>query len=196
MITIARGDELGEQHRHRVAEVFTSGFAEDFRAFSKDPSILAEAFAHMLLLEHFHVASVEGTPAGVATFTTGAEQVFAPDKRVLRQHLGLLRGTICFRVIRSNFMRPSAGALSGAADIGFVATAPECRGHGVGTALLKHLISLPGHQAFVLEDIKNTNEAALGLYRKHGFTEYSRRRQRFSRFAGFDHLVTVRREAE
>ena len=49
-IEVARADELGEGYRHRVAEVLTQGFAEDFAFFSKDPGVLADAFAPMLRL--------------------------------------------------------------------------------------------------------------------------------------------------
>lgn len=196
MITIARGDELGEEHRLAVATVFAHGFAEDFSFFSKDPLVLAGAFAPMMLLERFHVACVEGEPAGLATLTVSDQQVFAPDARALRRQLGPVRGTIFHRVIRSWFMATSPGAASGAAEIAFVTTAPRFQGRGVATALLRHLIGRPGHRSFVLEDIKDTNGAALGLYRTLGFAEYRRTPQRFPRLAGFGALVSMRLDVE
>lgn len=44
---IARADELGEDYRHRVAEVLVQGFAEDIAFFSKDA--VATALMHRLL---------------------------------------------------------------------------------------------------------------------------------------------------
>lgn len=196
MITIARGDELAPQHRREIAAVFTHGFAEDFAFFSKDPEVLADAFAPLLLLDRFHVASVDGELAALATLTTGDQQAFAPDARTMRRHLGIVRGTICDRVIRSWFMGISPAATTGASEIGFVTTAPPFQGRGVGTALLRHLIALPGHRSFVLDDIKDTNAAALGLYRKLGFTEYRCKAVRFPRFAGFDALVSMKLDLE
>jgi len=44
----------------------------------------------------------------------------------------------------------------------------------------------------VLEDIKDTNAAALGLYAALGLTVYRRRGVRFARRAGFTELVSMR----
>ncbi|MDQ0075729.1 hypothetical protein [Arthrobacter oryzae] len=70
-IEIKRADEFGEGYRRRIAEVLVRGFAEDFAYFSKDPEQLAAAFEHMILLERFHVALVDGQPAAVGALTEG-----------------------------------------------------------------------------------------------------------------------------
>jgi ribosomal protein S18 acetylase RimI-like enzyme len=190
MIEVSRGDALGDTHRRRIAEVFVSGFADDFSSFSRDPVTLADVFAPMLVLDQFHVALVDGAPAGVATLTAPGEQVFAPQAREIRRHLGPLRGWLTYQVIRTQFMR--ARPPDWPTEIGFVATAPRHQGRGVATALLRHLISLPGHTAFVLEDIKDTNAPALSLYRTLGFTEYRRRPVRFAGRVGFTHYVSMK----
>lgn len=191
-VTVARGDELGEAYRRRIAEIYVRAFADDFRAFSRDTTKLADAFEHMLLLERFHVALLEGEPAGLASFTEGDEQLFAPDARQIRRHLGPLRGRLATSVIRRWFMAVGDEARPGRGEIGFVATEPAFQGRGVATALLQHLIALPGYDELVLEDIKNTNAAALAVYGKHGFEIYKRRPQRFARAAGFSELVSMR----
>lgn len=88
-------------------------------------------------------------------------------------------------------MRPSDGARPGLAEIGFVATEPAHQDRGVATALLRHLPALPGYREYVLEDIKDTNTPALGMYAKLGFTVYKRRKVRFARRAGFTELVSM-----
>ncbi|GAA4023617.1 hypothetical protein GCM10022247_55010 [Allokutzneria multivorans] len=192
MITVTRADTLGEGARRRVTEVFASGFAEDFSFFSKDVGALTDAFAHMLVLDRFHVARVDGEPAAVATLTSGAEQCLAPKWAPLRRHLGLLRGTICYFVVRKHFMAVSTTVPEGAAEIGFVATAPEHQRRGAATALLRQLIATPGFRTFVLEQIKDTNEGALSLYRKLGFSEYRRVPQKHTARAGFTAYVSMR----
>lgn len=77
---------------------------------------------------------------------------------------------------------------------GFVATEPAHQGRGVGTALLRHLLALPVAREYVLEDIKDTNLPALGLYEKLGFAVYRRRKVRMARAAGFTELVSMRLE--
>ncbi|ALE75076.1 GCN5 family acetyltransferase [Pseudonocardia sp. EC080610-09] len=190
-VVVERGDVLGEEYRRRITEVYVRSFADDFVAFSRDPGRLADAFEHMLLLERFHVALVDGEPAGLASLTEAEQTLFAPRFREIRRHLGLVRGLLGYVVIRRWFMPPSEGARPGLAEIGFVATEPEHQGRGVGTALLRHLLALPGYREYVLEDIKDTNVAALGLYTKLGFTVYKRRSVRFAKRVGFTELVSM-----
>ncbi|MFJ2618511.1 GNAT family N-acetyltransferase [Glutamicibacter sp. NPDC087344] len=191
-IEVKRGDELGEDFRRRITEVYVRAFAEDFRSFSRDTGKLSDAFEHMLLLERFYVALVDGEPAGLASLTEADQMIFAPQRQHLFKHLGPIRGRIAAWVIRTWFMRPSPAASQGCAEIGFVATEPAFQGRGVGTALLSALLQLPEYNEYTLEDIKDTNTSALALYAKFGFTVYSRRKIRFSQRAGFSELVSMK----
>ncbi len=192
MIEIKRGDELGEASRRRITEVLVRGFAEDFAYFSKDPDVLADAFEHMVLLERFYVAVVDGEPAAIASVTEGSQECFAPERRPFRDALGRVHGEISYRIVRSQFLGAYDGARDGLAEVGFVTTAPEHQGKGVATALVRHLMDLP-YDELVLRDIKDTNVPALALYRKLGFTEHHRRPVRFSGRAGFSAYVSMSR---
>jgi ribosomal protein S18 acetylase RimI-like enzyme len=189
-IDVARADELGEGYRHRIAEVLVQGFAEDLAFFSKDPGVLADAFASMLILERFHVALVDGEPAAVAVVTEGEQECFEPDRRELQRVLGPIHGMISYRIIQSQFMGAYNGARVGLTEIAFVTTAPQHQGHGVATALMRRLLELPSDE-FVLRDIKDTNAPALGLYAKLGFTETQRRSMKFAKRAGFSAYVSM-----
>jgi ribosomal protein S18 acetylase RimI-like enzyme len=192
MLEIARGDQLGEAYRHRIAEVLVNGFAEDFSYLSTDPGRLAGLFEHLILLERFYVVLLDGEPAAVASLTTGDEQCFQPRWREFRRHLGLYRGLVAYVVVRTQFLGVYEGAKDGLAEIGFVATAAAQRGRGLGTALLTHLLALPDYREYVLEEIKNTNAPALGLYTKLGFAVYKRRPERFAKRAGFSEYVSMK----
>lgn len=189
-IEVARADELGEGYRHRIAEVLTQGFAEDFAFFSKDPGVLADAFAPMLILERFHIALVDGEPAAVAVVTEGEQECFEPDRHELQRVLGPIHGIISYWIIRSQFMGAYDGARDGLTEIAFVTTAPQHQSKGVATALMRRLLELPSDE-FVLRDIKDTNTPALGLYAKLGFTERQRRRIKFAKRAGFSAYVSM-----
>ena len=192
MIEIRRGDDLGEDYRRRITEVLVQGFAEDFAFFSSDPVKLADAFEHMLLLDRFYIGLVDGEPAAVASVTTGEQECFDPRLGEIRRHLGPVHGTISHMVVRSQFLGAPDDACDGLAEIGFVATAPQYQGRGVATALMRHLLALPGFDEFVLRDIKDTNAPALGLYTKLGFTESLRRPVKFARRAVFTDYVSMR----
>lgn len=189
-LQIKRGDELGEDYRHGIADVLVRGFAEDFAFFSKDPAALADAFAHMLILERFYIALVDGVPAAVAVVTNGAQECFEPDKRELQRVLGRIHGAIGYRIIRSQFMGAYDDAREDLTEIGFVTTTPAQQGKGVATALMRRIMEIPS-ESFVLRDIKDTNVSALGLYAKLGFTEIRRRRVRFAKRAGFSSYISM-----
>jgi ribosomal protein S18 acetylase RimI-like enzyme len=191
-VVVERGDRLGEEYRRRITEVYVRAFAEDFVAFSRNTDKLADAFEHMLLLERFYIALVDGEPAGLASLTEGDQTLFAPRWQEIRRHLGPARGLLGYVVIRKWFMAASVGARPGLAEIGFVATEPAYQGRGVATALLRHLLALPGYREYVLEDIKDTNAAALNVYTRLGFTVYKRKKVRFARRAGFTELVSMK----
>ncbi|MBZ2198928.1 GNAT family N-acetyltransferase [Occultella gossypii] len=192
MIEVVRADVLGEGYRRRITDVWVRGFAEDFAYFSTDPQVLGDAFAHLLLLERWYVALVDGEPAAVACVAEGDEEVLRPRAAEFRRHLGLLHGTVTHLIVRSQFLGGYDGARPGLVEIGFVTTAPAFQGRGVATALLRHLLALPGYDEFVLRDIKDTNAGALGLYTKLGFTEISRRAVRGAQRAGFAEYVSMR----
>lgn len=191
-VRVERGDRLGESYRRRITEVYVRSFTDDFVAFSRDTGKLADAFEHMMVLERFYVALVDDEPAGLASLTEGDEMLFAPRWREIRRHLGLMRGLLCFVVIRRWFMGTSKEARPGRAEIGFVATEPAYQGRGVATALMSFLLAQPGYDEFVLEDIKDTNAPALAVYRKFGFEIYKHRKVRFAQRVGFTELVSMR----
>lgn len=192
MIDVVRADVLGEPYRRQVAEVLTQGFAEDFSYFSRDPDQLATLFEPMLLLERFHVALIDGRPAAVASLTEGAQQCFNPRWSDMRRTLGVFRATVMYWVVKSYFMTTRPDQPRGQAEIGFVASAPVHRGRGAATALLRGLLALPDYHEYVLEDIKDTNAAALGLYRKLGFTVYKSRPVKGAKRAGFSEYVSMK----
>ncbi|MFC4127374.1 GNAT family N-acetyltransferase [Nocardia rhizosphaerae] len=191
-IEITRGDALGEGYRRRITEVLVQGFAEDFEYFSKDQRALADAFEHMLILERFYVALVDGEPAAIACVTEGSQECFEPDRRAMQRGLGRVHGLISYYIVRSQFLGAYADARPGLAEIGFVTTAPQHQGKGVATALMEYLLQLP-YDEFVLRDIKDTNAPALGLYRKLGFHESSTRPVWFAARAGFSAYVSMSR---
>ena len=69
--------------------------------------------------------------------------------------------------------------LAGAtADVMTIAVAPQRRGQGHGPRLLRHLLQRAAEAGAsqVMLEVREDNEAAIGLYARHGFQEVHRRR--------------------
>ena len=181
-----------ESDRRAVTEVFVDAFGPDFAYFSDDPRTLADAFEHMLVLDVFHLALLDGEPAGIAACTDGRRPSAVPRGKHLRRHLGLVKGTIGAVALGREFSGGVPGATDGTASIEFVGTATRFQGRGVASALLTHLLARPGYREFVLEAVSDINTPALKLYEKLGFTEYKRVRVRHTRLSGINHYISLK----
>ncbi|WP_232666793.1 GNAT family N-acetyltransferase [Pseudonocardia sp. TRM90224] len=192
MIEFRTAAELGESFRRPITEVFVDAFGHDFAYFSTDPARLTDAFEHMLALEHFHVALVDGEPAGITALTDGRQRSAVPHGGPLRRHLGLVKGTIGAVVLGREWSHEVEGLTTGGASLEFVGTASAHQGKGVATALLTHLLALPQYREYVLEEIADTNAAALHLYRKLGFTEYRRKKVNHTKRTGISYYISMK----
>ncbi|MDA3626794.1 N-acetyltransferase [Saccharopolyspora sp. WRP15-2] len=191
-IDVKPAAELGESYRRRIAEVFVDGFGPDFAYFSKDPRTLADAFAHTLVLDVFHVALVDGEPAAIAACTNGRQRSVRCNPAELREHLGLFKGTFATITFQRMFREAFPEPRNGVASIEFVAAASEFRGRGIAKALLEHILALPQYREYLLEEVSDINEPALRLYAKLGFREYKRRKVHHTRWSGINHYVSLR----
>jgi ribosomal protein S18 acetylase RimI-like enzyme len=192
MIEIVSARELGEGYRRPITEAFVDAFGQDFAYFSEDPRRLADAFEHMLVLEVFHVALLDGEPAGIAACTDGRQQSAVPQGRHLRRHLGLVKGTIGAVALKREFSQGVPGLADDAASIEFVGTASRFQGKGVATAIITHLLGLPQYREYVLETVSDINMPALNLYRKLGFVEYMRVPVKHTKRTGISYYVSLK----
>lgn len=192
MIEIVPARELGADARRPIAEVFVDAFGRDFAYFSTDPRRLADAFEHMLVLDVFHVALLDGEPAGIAACTDGRQQSLVPQGSHLRRHLGLVKGTIGAIALGREFSGGVPDLADGAASIEVVGTASRLQGRGVATALITHFLAMPQYREYVLETVSDINTPALNLYRKLGFVEYKRVQVRHTRLSGINYYVSLK----
>lgn len=192
MIEIVAARELGEAYRRPITEVFVDAFGPDFAYFSTDPRTLADAFEHMLVLDVFHVALLDGEPAGIAACTDGRQQSVVPKGKPLRRHFGLVKGTIGAVVLRREFSGGVPDATGETASIEVVGTASRFQGKGVATALITHLLAQPGYREYVIETVSDINTPALNLYEKLGFVEYKRVPVRHTKRTGINHYISLK----
>jgi ribosomal protein S18 acetylase RimI-like enzyme len=187
-------DRLDFEAREQISRVFTLGFYQWLKYFSKDTDRLARALAHMFELSRFWVAVEGGTIAATCACTDGTKSPIRLDKAELRRHLGLIRGSFAYQMLRENLQEHSYPftLASQTGSIEFVATAPEFRGKGVAFALLEHVMQTCGYCEYVLE-VADTNESALRLYERLGFKEFQRVPEKHPKQSGLNFYVYMKR---
>lgn len=193
MIEVKLASEIGigDSTRQQISHVFVDSFGEHLAFFSKDTNKLEKAFEHMFVLEVFYVAVLDGEIAGITTCSEGNMNVINHNKQELIKHLGFFKGTIANMVFKREFQKPPRETGDRIANVGFVATAAKHRGKGVATAIMNHLFSLPKYKKYILEDIADNNTSALNLYKKLGFKEFIRVKQKHSRFSGINYYLSM-----
>jgi len=192
MIEIVAARKLGAGGRRVITEVFVDAFGPDFAYFSEDPRLLADAFEHMPVLDVFHVALLDGEPAGIAACTDGRQQSLVPRGKPLRRHFGLVKGTIAAVVLTREFSGGVPDATDETASIEVVGTASRFKGKGVATAIITHLLALPQYREYVLEAVSDINTPALNLYEKLGFVEYKRVPVSHTKRTGINHYISLK----
>ncbi|WP_028594277.1 GNAT family N-acetyltransferase [Paenibacillus assamensis] len=198
MFTVIRADQLKFNPRAQMSRIFAEGFSQWLGYFSKDNEAIARAFAHMFVLNQFYVAITdEGTIAAMAACTDGTVSSVKLNSTELRKHLGLLKGTVAGFVLKKEFeatkaAKDDADAVYG--SIEFVGTAPECRGQGAASAIVRHMLDYAPFEQFFIEEVADTNTPAMNLYHKLGFQEYKRKSLPAKRAAkiGINHIVSLK----
>ncbi|MBD8500881.1 GNAT family N-acetyltransferase [Paenibacillus arenosi] len=198
MFTVIRADQLEFDPRVQMSRIFAEGFSQWLGYFSKDNEAIARAFAHMFVLNQFYVALTdEGTIAAMAACTDGRVSSVKLNPTELRKHLGLFKGTIAGFVLKKEFEAPQAtkdGADAVHGSIEFVGTAPECRGKGAASAIIRHIVEYAPFEQFFIEEVADTNTPAMNLYHKLGFQEYKRKTIPTKRAVkiGINHIVSLK----
>ncbi len=186
-------DKVDFDARPTISRIFVDGFYQWLHYFSKDKQALSHAFAHMFDLSAFYVAVDNDKIAAITACTDGKIPPIHLDKRVLRKHLGLIAGFFAYRMLKKHLelhtypfsLTPDTGSIE------FVSTAPEYRGKGVAADLIRNIMDDTPYDSYVLE-VADTNETAIRLYERLGFTEFMRVKSPDSAKSGVNEFVYMR----
>lgn len=173
--TFIRADLTELDVRRQMSEIFADGFAQWLEYFSKDKNIIAKAFAHMFVLDQFYVAVVENKIAAMAACTDCRAFAVRLDKKELRKHLGIIKGSIAGVVLKKEFESPFINPAQETGSIEYVGTAFEFRGQGAASQVIRYIIEKTPYKEYLIEEVADTNLPALNLYNKLGFMEYKRK---------------------
>ncbi|WP_068775027.1 GNAT family N-acetyltransferase [Paenibacillus sp. FJAT-26967] len=175
MFKMVRADQAEFDVRQGMSTIFAEGFTQWLGFFSQDPEKIAAAFAHMFVLDQFYVALYQGQVVGMVACTDGISLSVKLDKKELRKHFGFYKGTIAGIFLKKEFETAFVQPLNGAGSIEFVGTAADFRGQGVASQLILHILNHTPYEAYLIEEVADTNIPAMKLYLKLGFEEYKRR---------------------
>ena len=167
--TIIRADKIELDVRKQMSEIFAEGFAQWLEYFSKDKNIIAKTFAHMFVLDQFYVAVVDNKIAAMAACTDCRALAVRLDKKELRKHLGIIKGSIAGIVLKKEFESPFKNPAPETGSIEYVGTALEFRGQGAASQIIRYIIENTSYKKYLIEAVADTNLPALKLYKKLGF---------------------------
>ncbi len=177
----------------KISKIFVDGFYQWLSYFSKDKTKLANAFSHMFNLDVFYVALLNGEICGIVACNDGKMKSVHLEKKELKKHLGFVKGSIAYAVLRHEFeekqypfpIEPDMGCIE------FVATSTECRGKGAASEIITHIFKTTPYTNYVLE-VADTNLNAVSLYTKLGFKEFKRVEEKHSKASGINYLVYMK----
>ncbi|UVI27748.1 GNAT family N-acetyltransferase [Paenibacillus spongiae] len=130
---------------------------------------------------------LEGEIVGILACSNNRRRAMTVDKPSLKQAFGFLKGNLAYDSLDKEFNAP----LPFEDETGYiecVATSERARGKGVSTALFKHVMQELPYRNYILE-VVDTNSTAIRLYKKLGFEEFKRKREKLSRLKGFKERI-------
>ena len=192
--TIVKANNTDLVVRKQMAEIFAEGFTQWLGYFSNDKNIIANAFAHMFVLEQFYVAIANDEIAGVTACTDGKTFSVRLNTKELRKHLGFFKGSIAGIFLKKEFEAPYENFPPNTGSIEFVGTAPKFRGQGVASQIIQHIIENTPYNDYVIDEVADTNIPAMRLYEKLGFEEYKRKPmpEKIAKKNGINNLLSLK----
>lgn len=192
--TIIRADKVGIDVRNQMAQIFADGFTQWLGYFSKDKNVIANAFAHMFVLDQFYIAITDNKVAGMVACTDCTTLSIRLNKNELRKYLGFVKGSIAGIVLKKEFESPFENPPAETGSIEYVGTASEFRGKGVASQIIKYIFDNTPYSEYIIEEVADTNIPAMNLYKKIGFEEYKRIPvpQKNAKKIGINYLISLK----
>ena len=172
-----------ESDRMGIASVIVEAYSREFATLSRNADKLTAALTPAVEIDRFFVADRDGDVIGAVACTDHTGRAMRVEPAPWRQQLGVVRGTVSARILAAQWM----SGLTYPASTGyleFVAVAERARRQGVATKLVEGVIAQTAYPEFELE-VTDVNAPARDCYRKIGFVDVRREREKFARIKGF-----------
>jgi 8-oxo-dGTP diphosphatase len=172
-----------ESDRADIASVIVEAYRREFSALSRNMDKITAALTPAVEIGRFFVADSGAGVIGAIACTDHTGRAMRVRAADWRRHLGLVRGEVAARILAAQWM----SRLDYPADTGyieFVAVAERARRQGIATKLVEGVIAQTPYIDFELE-VTDVNVPARECYRKIGFVDIIRKKEKFGRFKGF-----------
>jgi 8-oxo-dGTP diphosphatase len=179
-----------EADRADIASVIAYAYRREFSTVTRDLDQVTRALEHAVQIDRFFVADRDGDVVGTIACTDCTGRAMRVSATELRRHLGLVRGTVTARSMVPEFMTPLDYPVS-SGYIEFVAVAEKARRQGIATRLVEGVIAQTPYTEYMLE-VTDVNTAARDCYRKFGFADVKRKKEKFGRLKGFRERIYMR----
>jgi ribosomal protein S18 acetylase RimI-like enzyme len=173
-----------EKDSTAIAKTIAYSFERDFSSLYKDMERIALILESGVDTSRFVVAEQNGKIIGVTACADCNGRSVTIDKKQFRKHLGFVRGTIGFHILKDEFMLPVPYPKT-TGYVEFVGVLKEARGKGIAKSLLKAIMeNKPQYNEFIL-DVTDINTSAQKCYSDYGFVEFERKPQKYAKMTGY-----------
>jgi ribosomal protein S18 acetylase RimI-like enzyme len=183
--------DLNENIKEKISELFVEAFGRDLKIISNDTGKLIKAFSHMFVLDYFYVGIIDNEIAGMMVCVDKEHYCIKSDRKILVKNLGLIKGLLANMIFKKYFNKYPKYPVETDEETGsieFVATNKKYRKKGIATTIMEYIFSLNMYEKYILE-VADTNERAYNLYKKLGYREIYKIKQKFSKMIGINYLV-------
>lgn len=176
-----------EEDRYKIALCVARSFEKDFALLSKSPEKIARTLAVGLNIEKFFIGEDKDRLVATIAVSDLEKRAAQADKESIRREYPWLKSWMTYKILQDEFER----SIDLGKDMGFiefVSTDPDYRGRGIAYSLLDYAINNKAYKSFIL-DVNNLNTKAISLYKKYGFREVYRKKEKYPLFRGYDQRV-------
>jgi ribosomal protein S18 acetylase RimI-like enzyme len=191
IMEIKLAKDLNGNTGEKLSELFVEAFGKDLKIISKDTRKLVKAFSHMFVPDYFYVGIIDNEIAGMMACLDKEHYCINHNKKILIKNLGLIKGLLVNMLFKKYFNKYPKYPVEiddKTGSIEFVATNKKYQRMGISSKIMEYIFSLRLHEKYILE-VADTNEKAFNLYKKLGYKEVYRIKQKYAKTIGINYLV-------
>jgi ribosomal protein S18 acetylase RimI-like enzyme len=145
----------------------------------------------MFVLDYFYIGIIDNEIAGMMVCVDKEHYCINHNRKILIKELGLIKGLLANMIFKKYFNKYPKYPVEiddKTGSIEFVATNKKCQRMGIASEIMKYIFSLRLYENYILE-VADTNEKAFNLYKKLGYKEVHRIKQKYAKAIGINYLV-------